>query len=42
MWQDIENIFDFDLSDEEIKELLIYSSDETNKLAKEYYTGPAI
>ena len=35
MWQDIENIFDFDLSDEEIKELLIYSSDETN-LKKRY------
>ena len=35
MWQDIENIFDFDLSDEEIQELLIYSSDETN-LKKRY------
>ena len=35
MWQDIENIFDFDLSDEEIQELLIYSSDDSN-LKKRY------
>jgi|TARA_R110000764_G_scaffold11414_1_gene34223 hypothetical protein len=29
MWQDIENIFDFNLTDAEITELLQYSADES-------------
>tara|TARA_R110000772_G_scaffold185439_1_gene296589 strand:- start:636 stop:884 length:249 start_codon:yes stop_codon:yes gene_type:complete len=35
MWQDIENIFDFDLTDAEITELLQYSADEST-LKKRY------
>ena len=35
MWQDIDNIFDFDLSDAEITELLQYSADEST-LKKRY------
>ena len=35
MWQDIDNIFDFDLTDAEITELLQYSADEST-LKKRY------